>query len=91
MFKITGRGYSANEPKVAFESPMRFVSKSAGWALVRRRQNQRPRKSGSVWRLHFQWGSVELSTGTESFDDVWEQFLTVLRSLESYWFLIIAF
>jgi predicted nucleotidyltransferase component of viral defense system len=29
------------------------------------------------------WGSVELSTGEEPFDDVWEKFLTVLRSLES--------
>lgn len=29
------------------------------------------------------WGSVELSAGNESFDTVWEKFLTVLRSLES--------
>jgi hypothetical protein len=29
------------------------------------------------------WGSVALSTGEEPFDDVWENFLTVLRSLES--------
>lgn len=29
------------------------------------------------------WGSVELSTGEEPFDDVWAKFLTVLRSLES--------
>ncbi len=29
------------------------------------------------------WGSVELTTGEEPFDDVWKKFLTVLRSLES--------
>ncbi|MBX7232249.1 MAG: nucleotidyl transferase AbiEii/AbiGii toxin family protein, partial [Bdellovibrionales bacterium] len=29
------------------------------------------------------WGSVELSTGHESFDVVWEKFLVVLQSLES--------
>lgn len=29
------------------------------------------------------WGSVALSTGEEPFDDVWENILTVLRSLES--------
>ncbi|MCB0363271.1 MAG: hypothetical protein KDD35_11135, partial [Bdellovibrionales bacterium] len=29
------------------------------------------------------WGSVELSTGSESFDTIWEKFLAVLRSLES--------
>ena len=29
------------------------------------------------------WGSVELSTGEEPFDDVWKKFLKVLRTLES--------
>lgn len=29
------------------------------------------------------WGSVELSTGDEPFDDIWRKFLSVLRTLES--------
>ncbi len=33
--------------------------------------------------LRTAWGSVELSTGKESFDSVWAAFLSVLRSLES--------